>query len=46
MPFSFPLFDLNGLVITLKSFRDGRDIGGCLIQCLDLAGELSEAQRG
>lgn len=41
--FSFPLFDLNGSVIVLKSFRSGRDIDGCLLQPLDLTGEITEA---
>ena len=45
MPFSFPLFDHNGLVITLKSFRGGRDTGDRLSQPLDSAGEMTEAER-
>ena len=44
MPFSFPLFDHNGLVITLKSFRGGRDTGDRLSQPLDSAGEMTEAE--
>lgn len=41
--FSFPLFDLNGAVITLTSLSEVEGTwADCLIQPLDLAGEMTE----
>ena len=41
--FSFPLFDLNGTVITLTSLLEVEGTwADCLIQPLDLAGEMTE----